>query len=204
MKDTTCQNSMNNVEVYNASFIEKEEQHDWDSVLLLATIIIENLENDADVIEGNRTPKKDIDIYSMKFKIQYFSALIAMHTKPLKNVKYCSAYNLIASVLESGDFMIFGDWCLYYGLTEAEFVTRWKTDKELQLVWSFFDTLYNKLSTLKIIDNNALLRYEKSRASGYLMPYTERAIVADVTTKNKILLERGEEVARQLMEEDIE
>lgn len=170
----------------------------WEDITNFAQLTIEELEENID--ENFAT--KDVSIATLGYRIRYYTSVAILHTRPIENVERCKGYNLLLSVLVTGDFLLFGDWCLFYGLNEQEFLAkRDGGDKELQLIWTFFHTLYNKLAGLRMIDNGVLKRYESSIGGGSFLPYTERAVIADTVSKNKIFLERGEALAKQLMEE---
>ncbi len=157
-----------------------------------------------DIVETALQVRQDYELFKggcpETLKIAFFAALCVLHTQPLKGVRTCQAYNLIMATLVTGDVMIFGDWCLYYDLTEQEFVERLKEDKELRLVVMFFDTLYSKLNiTGGIINQKALKQYEASRGFGMFLPYQEKAYVSENMSRIKQLENMGEEVISKML-----
>jgi hypothetical protein len=186
--ELTCRDSTTRTK--NRSYVGREEGITWKAILQEANLNIRKYEYTV----SNGLPLDDW------LKVQYHAGLCVFHTQPLEGVKYCEAYNLIMATLQMGEIMIFGDWCLYYGLSDVEFVEQLKTNKELQLVLLFFDTLYNKLNIVgKIVDTNALKRYESSRGLGLFIPYEERAQIAENTTRAQMLANMGEDVLRRML-----
>lgn len=134
--------------------------------------------------------------------IRYYAAMGIVRTVPL-DVETCAAYNLLANTLHRGDLLIFGDLCLYYGVSEAVMVERLRTDKELSFVLMFYDTLCNKLNIVeKMVDSKALKQYEASRGGGIFLPYQERASIAESASRFKVLESIGEDIVKRMLSSD--
>jgi hypothetical protein len=172
----------------NKSYVGEVEPFTWDEIREIALGIVNEY-------SGQRDYTSAID----SEKVIYHAAHCVLHTQPL-DVETCAAYNLVRATLSSGEIMLFGDWCLYYRMSETEFVDKLKTDKELKFVHMFFDTLYSKLAIVgKMLNTQALKQYEASRGQGIFLPYEERAQIAENVSRLQALTDAGEDVMKIML-----
>ncbi len=171
-----------------SSIVEMGQHYTWSEIIKKAMEIRTEYQN----AEG-------VEFIRDSLRISYCAADCTLYTKPL-DVTYCKAYNLIMHMLKDGTIMLFGDWCLYYGLSEVQFVEKVKTDTEIKFVVMFFDTVYSKLNILgKLINTAALKQYEASRGMGMFLPYEEKAQIAENVSRIKQFEMQGEDVLRRML-----